>query len=161
VALLILSWHRKLSSHLNSNIKHQLTKEIRKAIEIISHEGVYTLDYLKLIGVPALSRLTSPLGVRADSSCHLTGFLHSGPESHAGWEGLPEDLHRRGLVERNLKLIITNGYERLAAVMQTVYPRVPHQRCLVHKIRNILEHVRDRCGKLAGGGENTCSILVV
>jgi len=30
----------------------------------------------------------------------------------------------------------------LAAALETVYPQVPHQRCWVHKMRNILEHVR-------------------
>jgi putative transposase len=29
-----------------------------------------------------------------------------------------------------------------AAAMRTVYPRVPHQRCWVHKMRNILEKAR-------------------
>jgi transposase-like protein len=32
----------------------------------------------------------------------------------------------------------------LAAAIQTVYPRVLHQRCWVHKMRNILEKVRKR-----------------
>ena len=30
----------------------------------------------------------------------------------------------------------------LAAAIRTVYPRVRHQRCWVHKMRNILEKVR-------------------
>jgi len=31
-----------------------------------------------------------------------------------------------------------------AAALETVYPQEPHQRCWVHKMRNILEHVRKR-----------------
>jgi transposase-like protein len=45
-----------------------------------------------------------------------------------------------------LQLIITDGCPGLAGAIQTVYPRVLHQRCWVHKMRNIREkgRVRDR-----------------
>ena len=60
------------------------------------------------------------------------------------WEGLLEDLYRRGLTGEHLRLIVTDGCPGLAAAIQTVYPRVLHQRCWVHKMRNILERVRRR-----------------
>jgi transposase-like protein len=41
-------------------------------------------------------------------------------------------------------LIVTDGCPGLAAAIPTVYPRVRHQRCWVHKMRNILEKVRKR-----------------
>ena len=83
-------------------------------------------------------------GVRADGSRQLLGFLRSRGESQAAWEGLLMDLFRRGLEGRHLQLIITDGCAGLAAALQTVYPQVPHQRCWVHKMRNILEKVRRR-----------------
>lgn len=81
-------------------------------------------------------------GVRANGSRQLLGFLRSQGESQAAWEGLLQDLYRRGLEGRHLKLIVTDGCEGLAAAIQTVYPHALHQRCWVHKMRNILEHVR-------------------
>src|SRR5579863_6307026 len=83
-------------------------------------------------------------GVRRDGSRQLLAFLRSQGESQAAWEGLLEDLYRRGLVGENLQLIVTDGCPGLAAAIQTVYPRALHQRCWVHKMRNILEHVRRR-----------------
>jgi putative transposase len=74
----------------------------------------------------------------------LLGFLRSQGESQAAWEGLLQDLFRRGLEGKNLKLIVTDGCEGLAAAIQTVYPHAQHQRCWVHKMRNILEKVRKR-----------------
>jgi transposase-like protein len=50
---------------------------------------------------------------------------------------LLQELFRRGLEGRNLQLIITDGCEGLAAAMQTVYPQAEHQRCGVHKMRNV------------------------
>jgi putative transposase len=83
-------------------------------------------------------------GVRGDGSRQLLGFLRSQGESQAAWEGLLQDLFRRGLEGKNLKLIVTDGCEGLAAAIQTVYPHAQHQRCWVHKMRNILEKVRKR-----------------
>ena len=83
-------------------------------------------------------------GVRRDRTRHLLGFLRSRGESQAEWEGLLQDLYRRGLEGKQLLLIVTDGCPGLAAALETVYPRVAHQRCWVHKMRNILEHVRRR-----------------
>ena len=83
-------------------------------------------------------------GVQAAGLASIVCFLRSRGESQAAWEGLLMDLYRRGLEGRNLRLVITDECEGLAAALQTVYPQVPHQRCWVHKIRNILEHVRKR-----------------
>ena len=83
-------------------------------------------------------------GVRRDGQRQLLAFLRSQGESQSAWEGLLGDLYRRGLQGENLQLILTDGCAGLAAAIQTVYPRVLHQRCWVHKMRNILEHVRKR-----------------
>src|SRR5271166_851933 len=81
-------------------------------------------------------------GVRRDGTRHLLAFLRSQGESQADWEGLLQDLYRRGLEGKHLALIITDGCAGLAAAIPIVYPRARHQRCWVHKMRNILEKVR-------------------
>jgi len=81
-------------------------------------------------------------GVRRDGTRHLLAFMRSKGESQAEWEGLLEDLYRRGVEGKHLLLIVTDGCPGLAAAIQTVYPRARHQRCWVHKMRNLLEHVR-------------------
>ena len=83
-------------------------------------------------------------GVRADGSRQLLSFMRSQGESQSAWEGLLQDLYRRGLEGKKLKLIVTDGCAGLAAALETVYPRARHQRCWVHKMRNILEAVRKR-----------------
>ena len=83
-------------------------------------------------------------GVKRDGRRHLLAFMRSRGESQADWEALLNDLYRRGLQGKNLQLIVTDGCPGLAAAIQTVYPRVPHQRCWVHKMRNILQKVRQR-----------------
>jgi putative transposase len=81
-------------------------------------------------------------GIGRDGTRQLLAFLRTRGESQADWEALLQDLYRRGLTGKNLQLIVTDGCPGLAAALQTVYPRVLHQRCWVHKMRNILEKVR-------------------
>jgi putative transposase len=83
-------------------------------------------------------------GVRADGTRQLLAFMRSQGESQSAWEGLLQDLYRRGLHGEKLLLIVTDGCPGLAAAIETVYPRALHQRCWVHKMRNILEKVRRR-----------------
>jgi len=89
-------------------------------------------------------RLLVAYGVRADGSRQLLAFTRSTGESQTAWEGLLQDLYRRGLEGCRLQLIVTDGCAGLAAALTTVYPRVAHQRCWVHKLRNLLNAVRRR-----------------
>ena len=83
-------------------------------------------------------------GVKHDGRRQLLAFLRSSGESQAAWEGFLNHLYTRGLCGKRLLLIVTDGCPGLAAAIQTVYPQVKHQRCWVHKMRNILEKVRKR-----------------
>jgi putative transposase len=83
-------------------------------------------------------------GVKRDGRRELLAFLRTRGESQADWESLLQDLFRRGLEGKHLQMIVTDGCPGLGAAIQTVYPRALHQRCWVHKMRNILEKVKKR-----------------
>ncbi len=83
-------------------------------------------------------------GIRRDGQRELLAFTRAKSESQSGWEGLLNDLFQRGLAGRHLQLVITDGCPGLARALETVYPRVRHQRCWVHKMRNIMEKVKRR-----------------
>lgn len=83
-------------------------------------------------------------GVKRDGRRQLLAFMRSQGESQADWEALLNDIYHRGLEGKSLQLIVTDGCPGLAGAIRTVYPRVAHQRCWVHKMRNILEKVRRR-----------------
>ena len=55
---------------------------------------------------------------------------------------LLNDLYHRGLSGDGVELIATDGGQGLLAALPLVYPRIPHQRCWAHKVRNILNSVR-------------------
>ena len=76
-------------------------------------------------------------GIRADGTRQLIDFKLAKSESQAEWESFLEDLHRRGLEGTGLRLIATDGGTGLGAAIGIVYPRVPHQRCWAHTLRNV------------------------
>jgi putative transposase len=132
----------------------RLTRDLDEIVRQF-HEAALEDDwaYLFLDGVSLRVRRPSgrkrvqmlvAYGVKRDGRRHLLAFMRSPGESQADWEALLHDLYRRGLQGKNLQRIVTDGCPGLAAAIQTVYPRVPHQRCWVHKMRNILEKVRRR-----------------
>ena len=83
-------------------------------------------------------------GVRADGQRQLLAFTRARAESQAAWEGFLWDLHQRGLSGHQLRLALSDGSAGLAAALETVYPRARHQRCWVHKMRNLRDGVRRR-----------------
>lgn len=132
----------------------RLTRDLDQAVAEF-HQAPLTDDwrYLFLDGVSLRVRRPSgrnrvqllvAYGIRADGTRHLLAFTRSTGESQVAWEGLLQDLYRRGLEGRGLQLIVTDGCAGLAAALQTVYPRVAHQRCWVHKLRNLLGEARRR-----------------
>ncbi len=132
----------------------QLTRVLDRAVEAFHHrelsddwayrffDGVW-LKVRRAAG-PQRVLLLVAYGVRNDGRRELLAFTRARGESEAAWEGLLNDLFQRGLRGRNLQLVISDGCAGLARAIETVYPRVRHQRCWVHKMRNILGKVKRR-----------------
>jgi len=139
-----------VSAQTVSNVAKSLNRVVQQFKEArLQDDWVYLfLDGVSLrVRRPAGRKRVQMLvayGVRADGSRQLLAFLRTRGESQAAWEGFLEDLYRRGLEGKRLQLIVTDGCPGLAAAIQTVYPEAEHQRCWVHKMRNILEKVRKK-----------------
>ena len=132
----------------------KLTRDLDQAVRQF-HQARLGDDYIYLFLDGVSLRVRRPTGrkqvqmlvaygIRQNGSRHLLAFLRSQGEGQADWEALLQDLYRRGLEGRSLALSLTDGCPGLAAAIRIVYPRVRHQRCWVHKMRNILEKARKR-----------------
>jgi putative transposase len=132
----------------------KLTRVLDQAVQKFHHRPLPDdCAYLVLDGVwlkvrrafgPQRVLLLVAYGIRRNGRRELLAFTRAKSESQAGWEGLLNDLFRRGLHGAHLQLVITDGCAGLARALETVYPRVRHQRCWVHKMRNILEKTKRR-----------------
>jgi transposase-like protein len=68
----------------------------------------------------------------------ILGWQVAESESQPAWEALLLTLEQRGVYrQRGVELIIHDGGAGLIAALKLIYPTVPHQRCLFHKLRNL------------------------
>jgi transposase-like protein len=77
-------------------------------------------------------------GIDLEGRRELLDFMIADSEAEAAWSRFCNDLYRRGLDGTSLRLITTDGCPGLHAALDTIWPRVPRQRCWVHKLRNLL-----------------------
>ena len=95
-------------------------------------------------GAGALRRpVLVALGIRPDGSKEIVDFRLAAGESAAEWERFLTGLYRRGLTGEGLETICVDGGQGLLAALPVVYHGIPVQRCWAHKIRNILDKVRE------------------
>ena len=77
------------------------------------------------------------LGVKTDGSRKLIGFTLARAEDEDSWRQLLENIKQRGLVGNALNLITMDDSVGAKAAIDKIYPSVPIQNCLVHKLRSV------------------------
>jgi transposase-like protein len=82
--------------------------------------------------------LLCAVGITKDGKKEFLGFLLGGKESTRSWEQLLMHLINRGLSAKELKLITVDGNPGLLSALDSLLPDTPLQRCIVHKIRNVV-----------------------
>ena len=78
------------------------------------------------------------IGVRANGEKVLLSLAVMGSESAAAWGEFVGDMADRGL--RRIVLAITDGNQGLERALLERWPKLPIQRCTVHKLWNLLGH---------------------
>ena len=76
------------------------------------------------------------LGVRPRGEKVVLALQLVSDETTAAWRALLEDLTSRGLARP--ELVISDGSQGAQAALDLTWPGIAHQRCLVHKLRNLL-----------------------
>jgi putative transposase len=91
-------------------------------------------------------------GMEGKGKRELLAFRLADTESEAEWTTLLQSLYQRGLEGKGLEVVVSDGAAGLKAALALVYPQAKHQRCWVHKLRNVSGKVRpaDRQEVLAG-----------
>jgi len=92
---------------------------------------------LRLVGAVRRRLVLCAYGVRLNGKRELIDFMMVKAESQDTWKSFLLDLHRRGLRGQPLELITTDGQLGAVKALRYVWPQVAHQRCWVHKLRNL------------------------
>jgi putative transposase len=151
----------KVSHGTVSNITKRLDKKVK---EFHKSSILDEYQYLFLDAITLKIRYNSTYhnrkvltayGITIFGQRKLLAFMQAKGESADCWEALVNDLYRRGLKGENLRLITIDGSKGLRNALRLAYPRVPVQRCWVHKLRNVSNCLKkayqDECIKGAGG----------
>jgi transposase-like protein len=96
--------------------------------------------YLKMrVGNSAAEAALAAHGITSSGKRVLLGLILGGRESEDSWHALLENLSGRGL--KAPALVVHDGNPGLIKALKGAWPRVPRQRCIAHKIRNVLQRV--------------------
>jgi len=79
--------------------------------------------------------LLCAIGITEIGRREFLGFILGGRESTRSWEDFLLHLRRRGLADPSL--IVLDGNTGLLNAIESFFPEVSVQRCMVHKVRNI------------------------
>jgi len=90
------------------------------------------------------------LGIDREGCKHVLGFRQGATENHEVCESLLSDMERRGLVLSKKILWITDGGKGIIKTLKNRYgKKLLHQRCTIHKDRNIQRHLAKKYRKEA------------
>ena len=86
------------------------------------------------------------LGLAEDGGKHVLGLWQGATENTAVVKALLEDLVERGLDPKRRYLFVLDGAKALRAGVERVFGEPSEvQRCQIHKIRNVIDHLPEGC----------------
>lgn len=82
--------------------------------------------------------LLCALGITKEGERKIVGFKFARSEDYENWHDFLLEIKQRGLLGKNLKLIITDDNGGLVKAIKHLYPDVKTQVCITHKLRNVI-----------------------
>lgn len=82
------------------------------------------------------------MGIDLQNKKEVIAFKLAHGETEEEVTGLLNDLYRRGLKGKHLKLVGSDGAKGIKAAISMVYPYAQWQLCYVHALRNLASHIR-------------------
>jgi len=136
-----------LGESVSASTVSQVSKVLDEAVKDWHHRQLQDhYQYLLLDGVSVRIRLAGRVqrrlalcayGVTKKGQRELIDFLLVKAEGEDTWHNFLSDLWRRGLKGAALKLVATDGHPGLIKALERLWPRLAHQRCWAHKLRNL------------------------
>ena len=130
----------RITKSLNVQVKQYHQRQLLDEYQFLFLDGIY----FSVKGASQAKKILILVayGITIFGKKELIDFRFAHAESTNACEGFLNDLYRRGLEGKNLKLVITDGSKGFANGIDLVFPHVKHQRCWVHKIRNVMKYIR-------------------
>ena len=141
-----------LGTSLSASTVSRITKRLNPLVKVFHQRKLldeYQFLFLDGITISVKGSLKAKkilvlvaYGITIFGKKELIAFRIANAESTSACEGFLNDLFRRGLEGKNLKMVITDGSKGFISAIELVYPHAKHQRCWVHKLRNATKHLK-------------------
>jgi len=131
----------RLIKSLEGDLQHFRTKPIADIYKYLLIDGLWVKVYDGRLKDMVILFV---LGITKDNKKEIIAFKLARGETEAEVTALLNDLYRRGLEGRQLKLIASDGAKGIRAGINMVYPYAKWQLCYVHKLRNLNKHIRHK-----------------
>jgi transposase-like protein len=82
------------------------------------------------------------IGITPEGRRELIAFTTGERENEAAWRNLLDDIQARGV--RGVDLWVTDGNQAMLNAIELKFPASRRQRCMRHKMENVLAHVPDK-----------------
>ena len=126
----------KTTAHLAEELEQYRTASIvDDEVEFLFLDGI--TERVRELGVERKILLCA-LGMTAAGKKRILGFRLVDAEDTASWKALLRELKARGLTGKHLRLITVDGCPGLLAALKEVYPFQKVQRCIAHRLRNVV-----------------------
>ena len=105
------------------------------ALAVLLLDGVHVGDHCLIVA----------LGVTEDGTKHALGLWEGSTENSTGCQSLLANLQSRGLRTDRSVLVILDGSKALRKAVRDAFGHAALvQRCQIHKLRNVLDHLPER-----------------
>jgi putative transposase len=143
----LLGEHAPLSASTIARVNTQFQAEFdawKKRRLDHEHYAYLWADGVHLGAGPADERrvILTLIGADTHGKKHLVGLDEAMSESELSWREVLHDLKERGL--RAPQLAVADGANGFWAALSAEYPETKQQRCLLHKLRNVLDKVPEK-----------------
>ncbi len=132
----------RLLKNLEGDLRNYRTSRVEDKYKYILIDGLWAhvMDGDKLRDKVILF----VLGVTIDNKKEIIAFKLAKGETEEETVGLLNDIYRRGLEGKNLKLVASDGAKGIRAAINMVYPYAKWQLCHTHKLRNLASNIRHK-----------------
>ena len=132
----------RLINNLEEDLKEFRARPIEDKYKYILIDGLWV--HIKEARGVRKRPILFVLGITVDNKKEILAFKLAKGESEAEVTALLNDLYRRGLEGKHLKLVASDGAKGIKAGINMVYPYAKWQLCSTHKLRNLSKNIRHK-----------------
>ena len=132
----------KLLKNLEGDLAEYRTRPIEDKYKYLLVDGLW-------VSVMSNNRLRKMvilfvLGITLDNKKEIIAFKLAKGETEQEVSGLLNDIYRRGLEGKHVKIVASDGAGGIRQAIALVYPYAKWQLCHTHKLRNLAGNIRHK-----------------